>query len=148
MIELFNELATILIKIVGAGVVLVTAKTVVPWIRNDLIPWLREKRLYEVVQSFVFAAEKLGETGAIDKDEKKAWVIDALVDKGIEVTADVLALIECAVEELDLAIESSLIMIGDVFEDFFDGEDEEYEGNPDEEVVVTEDTPEEEAAAE
>lgn len=117
MIELFNELASILIKITGAGIVLMISTIIVPWVRNDLIPWLKEKRLYEIVQSFVLAAEKLAETGAIDSDLKKKYVIDCLKDKGITITDEIDALIECAVEELDLAIESGFIMIGDAFDD-------------------------------
>lgn len=117
MIELLNELASILIKIAGAGIVLMASTTLVPWIKKDLIPWLKEKRLYEIVRSFVLAAEKMAESGAIDKKKKKRFVIDCLTGKGITVTDDILALIECAVEELDLAIESGFIMIGDAFDE-------------------------------
>ena len=116
MIELLNELASILIKIVIAGGSLVFVKSVMPWIKKDLIPWLKEKHLYEIVQNFVFAAEKLAESGAIDRGLKKQYVIACLNNKGITVTEEIDALIECAVEELDLAIESGFIMIGDAFE--------------------------------
>lgn len=133
MIELFNELASILIKIAGAGFVLLVSSVVTPWIRNELIPWLKDKRLYEIVQTFVLAAEKLAEAGTIDRDLKKRFVIDCLIDKGIVITDEVDALIECAVEELDLAIEAGFIMIGDAFdveegellEEFIDEEDDQ-----------------------
>lgn len=116
MIELLNELASILIKLACAGIVMTVSATVAPWIKKELIPWLKEKRLYEIVRSFVLAAEKMAESGAIDKEMKKRFVIDCLTGKGINVTDEILALIECAVEELDLAIESGFIMIGDAFD--------------------------------
>ena len=37
-----------------------------------VIPWLKEKRLYNIVKSFVQAVEKLSETGVIEKADKKA----------------------------------------------------------------------------
>lgn len=66
-----------------------------------VIPWLKEKRLYDTVQKMVDAAEKWAETNDIDK---KQWVIDQLESKGIEVNAYVDALIEAAVKELDIAL--------------------------------------------
>lgn len=66
-----------------------------------VIPWLKEKRLYDTVQKMVDAAEKWAETNDIDK---KQWVIDQLENKGIEVNTYVDALIEAAVKELDIAL--------------------------------------------
>lgn len=66
-----------------------------------VVPWLKEKRLYETVQRMVDAAEKWAETNDIDKKE---WVISQLESKGIEVSPYVDALIEAAVKELDIAL--------------------------------------------
>jgi len=142
MIELLNELASILIKIAGAGIVLMVSTIIAPWFKKDLIPWLKEKRLYEIVRSFVLAAEKMAESGAIEKEKKKRFVIDCLTGKGIDVTDEILALIECAVEELDLAIESGFIMIGNAFDEIEC--DVEY---LDDEEDIDEDACEEEATA-
>lgn len=66
-----------------------------------VVPWLKEKRLYDIVQKMVDAAEKWAETNEIDKKE---WVICQLENKGIVVNDYVDALIEAAVKELDIAL--------------------------------------------
>lgn len=66
-----------------------------------IVPWLKEKNLYNTVVKMVQAAEKLNKTNPIDK---KAWVIAALESKGITVNKYVEALIESAVQELDIAL--------------------------------------------
>lgn len=66
-----------------------------------VVPWLKEKRLYDTVQKMVDAAEKWAETNDIDK---KAWVVSQLESKGIKVSPYVDALIEAAVKELDIAL--------------------------------------------
>ncbi|MBQ2468443.1 MAG: hypothetical protein II503_02050 [Clostridia bacterium] len=65
-----------------------------------MIPWLKEKNLYEIVYRMVRAAEKWSQTHEIDK---KQWVIDRLEEKGIVVDSYIDALIESCVEELDIA---------------------------------------------
>lgn len=88
-----NEVITYAVKLVFAVAgVLIT---------YCLVPWLKEKRLYDIVKQFVRAAEKLAANVTLDK---KQYVIDCLTDKGIKVTPAVDALIEAAVEELDIAI--------------------------------------------
>ena len=134
MVEVLNMSVSLIVKVVCVGIAALFAKVVIPWVKNELIPWLKDKRMYEIVQSFVLAAEKLAESGAIDKGLKKKFVVDCLKDKGIVVTDEINALIECAVEELDIAIESGFVMIGDAFdeadlieEDLADGiVDQEY----------------------
>lgn len=81
-----------------------TAVTVylVPWIGKIAIPWLKEKRLYSVVAKLVKAAEKMAESGQITKDAKKRYVMKLLSEKGYMISDEVDALIECAVEELDV----------------------------------------------
>lgn len=66
-----------------------------------VVPWLKEKKLYETVKKMVQAAEKWNETHPMDK---KAYVVSLLRARGIEVNAYVEALIESAVEELDIAL--------------------------------------------
>lgn len=74
---------------------------VIPCIKNDLIPWLKEKHLYNMVKKFVQAAEKMADSGAINKVDKKAKVIEFLEGKGITVDKTVEAFIESCVKELD-----------------------------------------------
>ena len=74
------------------------------YIKTAVIPWLKEKHLYDTVKKFVQAAEKLGDVGTIPKDRKKAYVIQLLEGKGIVVTSEIDALIESAVKELDNAV--------------------------------------------
>lgn len=66
-----------------------------------VVPWLKEKNLYSTVTRMVQAAEKFNKTNPIDK---KAWVIERLAEKGINVNPYVEALIESAVQELDVAL--------------------------------------------
>ena len=65
-----------------------------------VVPWLKEKGLYDTVKRMVQGAEKWSENNNIDKKE---WVIAKLEARGIEVNEYVEALIESACEELDLA---------------------------------------------
>lgn len=66
-----------------------------------VIPWLKEKGIYSTIQKFVQAAEKLGETGAITKADKKGYVWHLLEKVGIKKSEKVDAMIESAVKELD-----------------------------------------------
>lgn len=66
-----------------------------------VVPWLKEKRIYDTVVNMVAAAEKWAENNEIDK---KAWVIEKLEASGVKVNEHVDALIEAAVKELDIAL--------------------------------------------
>jgi hypothetical protein len=66
-----------------------------------LVPWLKEKKLYDTVVKNVRAAEKLAENNNIDKLD---WVVKRLAESGVNVTPAVYTLIECAVKELDIAL--------------------------------------------
>lgn len=66
-----------------------------------VVPWLKEKNLYNTVKKMVQAAEKWNKTTPINK---KAWVMEQLSVRGITVDPYVEALIESAVMELDAAI--------------------------------------------
>lgn len=75
-----------------------------------VVPWLKEKNLYSTVKRMVQAAEKWNTTNPIDK---KAWVIERLIEKGITVNPYVEALIESAVQEIDAAISKGAGSDGD-----------------------------------
>lgn len=91
-----------ILEIIITIISLVVARYVVPCIKNDLVPFIKEKHLYNTVKKFVRAAEKLAESEIIAKVDKKAKVIELLESKGIAVDAAVEAFIESAVKELDL----------------------------------------------
>ena len=90
------------LEIISATISLIVAYYVIPYIKSDLIPWLKEKRIYNMVKNFVRAVEKLAESGAINKCDKKKKVVELLENKGIEVDATVEAFIESCVKELDI----------------------------------------------
>lgn len=90
---------------------------VIPWLKNSAIPWLKEKHLFSVVYGFVKAAEKLASSGAIEKVDKKAYVISLLEKKGITITDEVNATIEAAVEELDIALNKGIELITGTLEE-------------------------------
>ena len=89
-------------EIIATVITLLVSYYVLPAIKNDLVPWLKEKRMFSLIKKFVQAAEKLAETGAIEKADKKQTVINLLENKGIEVTLEVEAFIEACVKQLDL----------------------------------------------
>lgn len=99
---IWNLILPNLLEIIITIFSLVIARYVIPCIKNDLVPWLKEKHLYNVVKKFVQAAEKLAESGAISKKLKKEKVIELLENKGIVVDETVDAFIESCVKELDI----------------------------------------------
>ena len=68
-----------------------------------LIPWLKEKKIYDEVKIAVGAAEKLAENCEIDKLE---WVKKSLASAGVKITPTIERMIECAVTELDALIKN------------------------------------------
>lgn len=103
MLEIIlNSILSNLTEIIATIISLVVAYYVIPCIKNDLVPWLKEKRLYNTVKNFVHAAEKLAESGVIEKCNKKSEVIKLLKNKGIVVDETIEAFIESCVKELDL----------------------------------------------
>ena len=106
-------------EIIMTIISLLVARYVLPCIKNDLVPWLKEKRLHNVIKNFVQAAEKLAEAGVIEKCDKKAKVIELLEKNGIVVDDVVEGFIEGCVKELDI-ITSTIydeIILDDEFED-------------------------------
>lgn len=121
MNEMWMEVGTLVLRIVIVLCVGAVTKYVLPWVSDTVIPWLKDKRLYDMICRFVRAAQKLADTGAIDKTTKKEYVISLLKAKGVVITPEVDAMIESAVFDLDLAVDS----IGDMIFDLFDPDDED-----------------------
>ncbi len=96
MEEIVSMATSLIIKLIIAGATAL--------ITYYIIPYLKEKNLYDTVSKLVKAAEKLAQSNQIDKDKKKDYVIDLLAKKGIEITPLIDAMIEAAVTELDLAM--------------------------------------------
>lgn len=99
---IWNAILPNILEIILTIISLVVSCFVIPYIKSDLIPWLKEKRIYSVVKNFVQAVEKMAETGAIDKTTKKVKVIELLQSKGITVDSTVETFIESCVKELDM----------------------------------------------
>ena len=89
-------------NIVATVISLVVSYYIIPCIKADLVPFLKEKRIYNIVKNCVQAAEKMTESGIIDKDDKKKYVIDLLEKNGIVVDETVDSFIESCVKELDM----------------------------------------------
>lgn len=81
---------------------LLIAYYVIPYIKNDFIPWLKEKRILGLAKNFVQAVEKMAEAGLIAKGEKKEKVIELLKSKGIVIDDVTDSFIESCVKELDI----------------------------------------------
>lgn len=100
-----SELALTIFRAVLSIATVVVTTLLVPFLKQTVIPWMEEKRVYNICRQFVMAAEKLAESGALPKIDKKGYVISRLADSGIDVTPDIDAMIEGAVEELDIALD-------------------------------------------
>lgn len=117
MTEMIIELVALLLKIVIVACLGLMTKHALPWMQEVAIPWLKERHLYNLICYFVRAAEKLADTGVIDKATKKEYVVNLLKQKGVNVTSEVDALIESAVLDLDMAVASVFDVISDAFDD-------------------------------
>ena len=100
--EILNAILPSILEIILTIISLIISCYAIPYIKNDLIPWLKEKRIYNIVKTFVQAVEKLSESGEIEKCDKKAKVIELLENNGIVVNATINAFIESCVKELDI----------------------------------------------
>lgn len=110
---IWNSILPNILEIVITIISLVIARYAVPCIKNDLVPWLKEKHLYNIVKNFVQAAEKLAESGVIAKESKKEKVIELLESKGIIVDHTIDAFIESCVKELDIV---TSVICDEIFE--------------------------------
>lgn len=121
----YSEIASGILQIVCALISILLTAVVVPWLKTSAIPWMKEKQLYGVVKKFVQAAEKLAETGALEREDKKKYVINLLEQKGYHMNAETEAFIESAVKELDMSVEVGFGEILDAFEVEVDDDDPE-----------------------
>lgn len=94
-------------------IAIVFSCVIIPLAVKTLIPWVKERRVYDFVKKVVVAAEKLAEAGTISKEAKLDYVIAVLQKRGIEVDAAMRALIECAVAELDYELTHSMMSLVD-----------------------------------
>ena len=108
---LYETIAGDVFEIIAKLLGLVVALYVLPFIKNTAIPWVKEKRMYELVSKLVKAAEKMAESGAIKKVDKKDTVVKWLTAKGVVVDAEIESLIEACVKELDLITNTTITEI-------------------------------------
>lgn len=99
---ILNAILPNVLEIIGTVISLICAYYIIPYIKEDLIPWLKEQRVYSIIKTFVQAVEKMAESGIIEKADKKQKVIELLARKGIVINATIEAFIESAVKELDI----------------------------------------------
>lgn len=104
--ELLNVVTNNVLDIIIATISIVVSYYVIPAIKNDFVPWLKEKRLNGIIKNFVEAVEKMAESGQIEKKDKKSTVIKLLEEKGVEVTNEIEVLIEAAVKQLDIVTDA------------------------------------------
>lgn len=102
--EIIDVVTENLLKIIIAVISILVSYYVIPAIKNNLIPWLKEKRILNIIKNLVEGVEKMAESGIIPKANKKEKVIELLNGKGIEVTPEVDVLIEACVKQLDIIV--------------------------------------------
>ena len=125
---MWSEVASAALKLVLALATALISAVLVPYLKTVVVPWLQEKRVYNLCVKFVRAAEKMAETSQISKEDKKEFVIRMLKSRGVQVTPDVDAFIESAVGSLDDFFTTQYAEIADAFvtADDLDGD---IEGN-------------------
>ena len=99
---IWNAILPNILEIILTIISLIVSYYVIPCIKRDLIPWLKEKHMYSIVKHLVQAVEKMAETGAIDKTTKKIKVLELLQSQGITTDSTIETLIESCVKELDM----------------------------------------------
>ena len=99
---IWNAILPNILEIILTIISLIVSYYVIPCIKRDLIPWLKEKHMYSIVKNLVQAVEKMAETGAIDKTTKKIKVLELLQSQGITTDSTIETLIESCVKELDM----------------------------------------------
>lgn len=129
-----NELAQVALaafRLIILVLTVVVGGLFIPWLKKEGIPWLKERRLYNLVCWFVAAAEKVYQYDENAGLDKYKYVINHLKDKGVEITEEVQGYIESAVNELDLFTAEAF---GNILEAIEFDEDED--GNAEEEAPV------------
>lgn len=114
MTQIIPDIINIVIEAIFAILGLFFTGVAIPWLVKTGIPWLKDKRLYGIVTVLVKAAEKQREAGTLTIP-KYDYVVQMLEAKGIKVTAEVKAVIEAAVKELDIAVDSAIGKLDGIF---------------------------------
>lgn len=125
-------------EMLGSGFMQIVIGALALLIGSVVYPWLKEQHAYSMIVKFVRAADKLATSGKIAKKTKKQYVIGLLKAKGITVSPEIEAFIESAVTELDLAIESGVLLFPDIFTDEEHVLEEKDANEHEEEMNVTE----------
>lgn len=112
-----EQLVSIAFILVRMVVSVIAAYIIVPFVKDGVIPWLQDRRLYDLIKKYVQAAEKMASSNIITKEDKKQFVINLLASRGVQVDAEVSALIESAVKELDIALKDGIDAVVDAFLD-------------------------------
>lgn len=113
MNEFYATLIPVLSDILRALITLVFSAVIIPWVVKTVIPWMKEKRIYDFVKRVVRAAEKLADAGTISKESKLDYGISILEKNGIKVDATVRAMIESAVGDLDDEVARNMVSLVD-----------------------------------
>lgn len=111
--NLYPMITECAVNVIKAIIAIVFSCLIIPWVKNTALPWLNEKHLCGKIARLVRAAEKLADSGTIDKKAKLDYVIGILVNCGIKVTPEVRAFIENAVGELDDEFANNLAVLAD-----------------------------------
>ena len=114
MTQLIPEITGVVVNAIITICGLVFTGVCIPWVVKTGIPWLKEKHLYNIITTLVKAAEKMANAGSLTTP-KMDYVVQMLEKKGITVTPEVRAMIEAAVQDLDIAIDGAIGQLGDIF---------------------------------
>lgn len=114
MTQLIPDITGVIVDAIIAICGLIFTGVFIPWVKQTGIPWLKEKRLYNLASLFVKAAEKQTEAGTLTTP-KLEYVMKRLEEKGYQITPEVRAVIEAAVKDLDIAVDGAIGVLGDVF---------------------------------
>ena len=105
MTQIIPDIINIVIEAIFAILGLFFTGVAIPWLVKTGIPWLKDKRLYGIVTVLVKAAEKQREAGTLTIP-KYDYVVQMLEAK---------AVIEAAVKELDIAVDSAIGKLDGIF---------------------------------
>jgi hypothetical protein len=114
MTQLIPEITGVVVDAIITICGLVFTGVCIPWVVKTGIPWLKEKHLYNIITTLVKAAEKMANAGSLTTP-KLDYVVQMLEKKGITITPEVRAMIEAAVQDLDIAIDGAIGQLGDIF---------------------------------
>lgn len=112
--QIVSDFLDAALRLVLLAVTILFTKIVAPFLLHTVLPYFKDKALFQTIRIFVRAAEKKGETGAIDKSKKMFYVLGWLENLGIHPTEKEKQMIEAAVEELDkMGSQAVDILFGD-----------------------------------